>query len=103
MSKGGIVIYGTGATALKFVLTNKNIEICSFVEGKNKKKKVFMKDLFPFVPVLLFEEAEVILKKHYTVVASSEDIYWEIKNRLEKEYGLIEFENFEYWETYQKK
>ena len=63
-----------------------------------------MMSAFPYdIPVVMFGDAEKLLKKNYTVVASSENTYWEIKDRLEKVYGLIEFENFEYFETYRKK
>lgn len=55
------------------------------------------------IPVVPFGEAEAILRKHYTVIASSENAYWEIKSSLEHKYGLSEFVNFEYYRTFRKK
>ena len=97
-----INIYGTGINAMKFVLTNRNIKVASIIEGK-KNVTNFMNEIVGEIPVIRFEDAGCMLRKHYTVVASSENIYWEIKNKLEMEYQLIEFEDFEYWETFCKK
>lgn len=97
-----INVYGTGENAVKFVLLNQDIKIASFIEGKTQKK-VFMEKLFlSTVPVVPLENAENVLRKRYTIIASSENAYWEIKEILEKQYGLIEFENFEYWETFRR-
>lgn len=97
-----INVYGTGENAVKFVLLNQDIKIVSFIEGKTQKK-VFMEKLFlSTVPVVPLENAENVLRKRYTIIASSENAYWEIKEILEKQYGLIEFENFEYWETFRR-
>lgn len=97
-----INIYGTGVNAMKFILTNRNIKVASIIEGKRNVTN-FMKGVIGDIPVVQFENAKCMLKKHYTIVASSENIYWDIKNKLEIEYQLIEFEDFEYWETFCKK
>lgn len=97
-----INIYGTGVNAMKFILTNRNIKVASIIEGK-RNVAYFMKGIIGEIPVIRIEDAEDVLRKHYTIVASSENIYWDIKKKLELEYQLIEFENFEYWETFCKK
>lgn len=99
-----INVYGTGVNAVNFVLSNKDIEIAAFIEGKKKDKIFFMHGMFDReVPVVLMEDAKEVLLNHYTVIATSVNSYWEIKRRLEKEYSLVEYENFEYFETYRKK
>ena len=97
-------VYGTGVNAVNFVLSNKDIEIAAFIEGIKKDKKNFMPGIFDReVPVILLEDAKEVLLNHYTVIATSVNSYWEIKRQLEKEYSLVEYENFEYFETYRKK
>lgn len=91
-------IYGTGINALKFLLSNKNdIKVSCFIEGK--------KDISSFMgyKVVNISDATKEFNARYTVVASSENVYFEIKRTFEKEYGLVEFEDFEYSDTYNKK
>lgn len=95
MSK--INVYGTGICALKWVIDNSNLRINSFLETKKSK------DTFLGVDVIVAKDNENVLKKFYTVVATSVDSYWEIKSYLETEFGLVEFEDFEYMTTYNKK
>lgn len=104
MNKITINVYGTGINAVNFVLSNRDIKIAAFIEGRDCSKKEFMKNAFTAsIPVVWREAAETVLRKNYTVVASSINAYWIIKERLEKEYGLIEFEDFEYYTTFRKK
>ena len=100
-----INVYGTGVNAIRFVLLNRDVKIMAFIEGKKQEyQKAFMADAFrSLVPVVPFEDAGSILKNRYTVIASSEDAYCEIKDKLEQEYALVEFEDFEYYMTYRKK
>lgn len=98
-----INIYGTGITAIRFFLNCRNsYHINAFIEGK-KKLDYLQVGINTSIQVVPFENAENMLKTYYTVVASSESVYWEIKEILEKTYGLIEFENFEYFDTFGKK
>lgn len=96
-----INVYGTGENAVKYILMNKDLNIESFIEGKKEIRR-FMSRAVGNIPVFMLEEAGDILRKNYTVVASSENAYWEIKRKLEEQ-GLVEFENFEYFATYRKK
>lgn len=98
-----INIYGTGVNAIKFILTNRNIKVASVIEGKRNITNFMSNVIGGGIPVVQFDNAECMLRKYYTVVASSESIYWDIKNELETQYQLIEFEDFEYWETFHKK
>lgn len=103
-----INIYGTKESAVSFFLdfvvkskkTNKcSIEVKNFIDGniENAGKQLFGKK------VIFSADAGKELLNNYTVVATSENAYWEIKRFLELNFGLIEFENFEYWKTYRKK
>ena len=98
-----INIYGTGDNAIRFFLNNKNsYKIKTFIEGKKKLENIqFGIDIV--IPVISLECARAALKSYYTVIASSEQVYWEIKEILEKVHNLTEFENFEYFETFGKK
>jgi hypothetical protein len=100
-----INVYGTGQNALRFVLMHRDIEINAFIEGNKAFNTVV--DITKLnrgdIPIVMIEDAiGGVLSQYYTVVATSENAYWEIKNKLENA-GLIEFENFEYYETYKKK
>lgn len=53
-------------------------------------------------PVIYSGKAVSEMRKRYTVVACAENTYPEIKAELEKN-DLIEFTDFEYYETYRKK
>lgn len=92
-----INVYGTGINALKWVLDNSDIKIKYFIETKKTKTS------FLGCEVIQAEDNIKKLKNNYTVVATSGDVYWEIKRYLETELGLVEFENFEYMTTYNKK
>ena len=99
-----INIYGTDQTALVFYLSNKNMEVNKFIESSLSKEDTITlnflnhKEFFSVIPLL---RAEQDLKKYYTVVATSVSAYWQIKKNLEL-LGLKEFENFEYFSTFQK-
>lgn len=101
-----INIYGTKASALKFISRNVDVSINAFIDGKvdnDGNISVF----FPFfnrkIRVFPHNQAKDVLSSFYTVVATSEDAYWEIKSKLENDYNLKEFENFEYYKTFRKK
>lgn len=91
-----ILIYGTGFNAIKFVMQNGIDKILCFVEEKKDIVEFFQK------PVLRLEFALSKYKGNKIVIASSGTVYFEIKEQLEKK-GLKEFEDFIYWEIYQKK
>lgn len=94
-----INVYGIGINALKFMLRcGDEVTVKSFIEGRKVKQKFMDLD----VPVIDVKEAEVYLKRYYTIVASSENVYFEIKETLES-YGLKEFIDFEYHECFHKK
>lgn len=94
--KKEIIIWGTEVAAIKFMLTHKDVSIKYFIEGK-KEIKYFMgnKCLKP-------QEVDAVPGRDYIVVATSDKVYWEIKNYLEKQ-GLVEFDDFIYYELFQKK
>lgn len=94
MSK--INIYGTGYSAIRYVLSHPELSINCFIDGKNTK------DSFLGYKVLSPEKGLKELKEYYTLIATSENSFWEIKKELEEKYGLTEFENFEFAETYKK-
>ena len=96
MNKKEVLVYGIGVNALRFVLQNKNLKIISFIEGKLKSKS------FLGYPVIQFEDASVLLHKYYTIIATSPDVYWQIKEKFEL-IGLEEFIDFTYCEVYNKK
>lgn len=97
-----INVYGTGKNAVKYVLENNDVEINSFIEGKNNKTS-FMSELFlnP-IPVLHVDDAYDNMKRYYTVIAASPTAYYEIKEKLES-MGLNEFDDFCYYEIFRKK
>ena len=98
LNKKEINVYGTGNNALKFWIQKHNsVSIKYFVEGK--KKKVYE---FIGTPVIPIDDAEAVLKSRYTVVACEPNVYWEIKGILEEK-KLIEFEHFEFYDTFDKK
>lgn len=98
VSRREINVYGIGITAMKFVLSNNDLSIKNFIEGRHVKQKFMGLD----IPIVDYNEAENILKKYYTIVACQEHIYHEIKDKLEL-YGLREFVDFEYYECFKKK
>ncbi|MCD7724854.1 MAG: hypothetical protein LUI12_04790 [Clostridiales bacterium] len=89
-----IAVYGTGVNCLAFLMENEKENIKYFIEEK--------KDIREFAgrPVLRLEDA--LREKLFIVVASSASAYYEIKENLEK-WGLCEFEDFTYYEIYQRK
>lgn len=100
-----INIYGSKDSAVLFYLRHKNIQVNKFIDGLLTSESIFNfnfvdhSELYEIKPVL---QAEADLKKCYTVVATSEGAYWTVKRVLEN-MGLKEFENFEYFSTFQKK
>lgn len=98
-----INIYGTGINAVKFLLDNRNVEVNAFIEGKSDRTR-FMEGLSAVSKeVIRIESAGQTLRKHHTVIASSEAAYWEIKRTLEEQYNLTEFEDFTYYKLFGKK
>lgn len=96
-----INLYGTGENAARFILTHKDIKISRIIEGKiagNAEIPDFLGYKVFYLPDVVSE-----MRRTYTVIASSYKAYWEIKRRLEKEYHLVEYENFEFFATFQKK
>lgn len=100
-----INIYGTARNALIFYLSNRNVEVNKFIESSLSSEDTVNINFFNHkesCSVISLMHAEQDLKKYYTVVATSEISYWEIKKILEA-LGLTEFENFEFCATFQKK
>lgn len=98
-------IYGSRDSAVLFLLKNKNIEINKFIDGKISQKSLInfnFADQPRSYDVLPLKYAQKELKKFYTIVATSGNAYWEVKNILEK-MGFVEFENFEFYGTFKKK
>lgn len=93
-----ISVYGTGKNAFHFILSNKNSLSIKYVISNDAEERA----TFLGIPVVKLSMAEKIMKNGYTVIASSEGAYWEIKQKIETLYDLAEFENFEYFETYKK-
>ena len=94
-----INVYGTGDNALEFIITNKNNYIVKNVICNDMDNM----ETFAGIPVVKCSEAKEIFEVRYTIIASSESKYWDIKEKLERMFNLIEYEHFEYYETYQKK
>lgn len=101
-----INIYGTKESALVFLLANKDrIKVNKFIDGQiSTEKKIDISyfdhsEQYVAIPVL---KAIKDLKQYYTVVATSVKTYWIIKKVLEK-LGFEEFDNFEYFATFNKK
>lgn len=95
--KDEIIIWGTEVTAIQFLLTHKDVRIKYFIEGK-KEIKYFMDGNRCFTP----QEIDALPGRDYIVVATSENVYWQIKEFLEKR-GFREFDDFCYCELFQKK
>ena len=98
-------IYGCEASALHFVLDNKDLEINKFIDGKHTEPRFFdlnYVDSAVKYPIVYLSNAEEDLRKYHTIICSSPESYWEIKKNLET-LGLVEFEDFEYYKTYRKK
>lgn len=93
-----INVYGTGNNALHFILMNKNKFSIKYVIANDAEERTE----FLGIPVIKLGLAREIMKNTYTVIASSETAYWEIKDKIEAMYDLVEFENFEYFQTYKK-
>jgi len=91
-----IIVYGVGINALKFIYQYGLIQIEYFIEGKKNIGTFCGKN------VIRLNEALERRKNEKIIVASSENVYWEIKKELE-ELGMVEFQDFIYWECYQKK
>lgn len=91
-----IAIYGTGWNAIKFIFEHRLDNVEYFIEERKEMKEFYGK------PVVRLEEALEKQLNRKIIVASSENTYFEIKDILEKQ-GLIEFEDFVYYELYHKK
>lgn len=89
-----IVIYGTGINAVKciYFLEKMNIKIEYIIDGKGESGK--------FKNYQVFQPSDKILDGKYIIVASSENAYEEIKNRLSK---YTEFKNYIYYKWLNKK
>lgn len=95
-------IYGTGEVAGTFFLcdawkNNINVVIDGDIE-RIKRKKIFFGYKIKYISDALLD-----MRNYYTLIAVAQKNYWEIKHRLESEFGLHEFEDFEYYGTYKKK
>ena len=98
-------IYGSKDSALRFILSNKNLEINKFIDGKLKEPCYFdlnYVDSPVKYPVIPLADAEDDLRKFHTIVCCSPESYWGIKKDLET-LGFVEFEDFEYFKTFRKK
>lgn len=93
-----INIYGTGINAFQFILLNKNNLSIKYVITNDKEERTE----FLGIPTVKLSLAKEIMVNGYTLIASSETAYWQIKNKIEALYDLVEFENFEYFQTYKK-
>lgn len=94
-----INLYGTGENALKYIVLNKStINIVKVISNDQ-----YLESSFCGIQVCRFNEALSDLNQRYTVVAASVPAYYEIKQKLQNTYGLVEFYNFEHIDTYGKK
>lgn len=91
-----IIVYGVGINAVKFVYQYGLFQIKYFIEEKRSIKTFCGKKVIKLKEALEERIHEKI------VVASSENVYWEIKQNLEC-FGMNEFRDFVYWECYQKR
>lgn len=94
--KDEVIVWGTEVASIQFLLTHREIAIKYFIDGRKTIK--FFDGKRCYVP----EEANILPKRDYIVVATSETVYWEIKNYLE-ERGFKEFDDFCYYELFNKK
>lgn len=93
-----IVIWGTGKNAVNFKLLNTDISIVAFIDSYRKETDIVWNN----IPILLPDEAKSLIRNNYTVVATSESVYFDIKRVLE-EYGLREFKDFCFYTCFEKK
>lgn len=89
-----ILVWGTGDTALRFLLSNSQ-HVSGFIDSQ-KDIKMFAEKYHVYKP------QEIEYKNYYIVIATAESVYWEIKYYLDGQ-GKKEFEDYCYWEVYDKK
>lgn len=95
-----INIWGTGKNAADFIMNNySEVSVQCVIENKKKLERPFMGIC---APVLHSDDADRFLLNYYTIIAVSPNIFWEIKKILDA-LGLVEFENYEYYDTFNKR
>lgn len=93
-----ICVWGASVTALSFSIQCKNTEIVAYIDS-NKTQEEF---LGTGIKIYKPEDALVILKSYFIVIATSDNAFWEIKKKLE-DIGLIEFKHFCFHAVFNKK
>lgn len=92
-----IYVWGTGINAINFAAMCK-AEIVAFIDNYKKQDYLEPWDL----PIITFDEIDFVKEKHFIVVATSENVYHEIRLQLGG-YCLQEFKDFCYHEVWCKK
>lgn len=92
-----VIVWGTGIHSEKCMQKyGERIKIIAFIDNYKKQEK------FHEIDVYTWKEIKQRLKGYYILIASSEEAFWEIKELLDKD-GLGEFEEYCYYQIYEKK
>lgn len=92
-----ICVWGTGKNAINFSFTTDD-DIVAYIDNKPISETFELNGLQILTP----DCASLLIQNYYTVVATSETVYHEIKVQLES-IGKKEFEDFCYFKVYKKK
>ena len=93
-----VVVWGTGKHAIDFVTTNADINIIAFIDNNKGEEQISWNG----IPVLFPSEAQELLNNRFIIVATSENVYWEIRRWLIS-IGRKEFDHFLYHSCYKKR
>ena len=95
--KERINVYGTGENAIRLILENEYL-IENVIACENSSIQEFMG--YKVIPIDKIDEKQ--LRSGMILVASSREVYWDIKRKLENTYNLSEFVDFVYYRVYKK-
>lgn len=94
-----ICVWGTGINAVNFTfLYRECVKVIAYIDNYRTADCLDIEG----IKILLPDEAGELIKKYFVVVATSENVYWEIKKQLD-EMGLAEFSDYCFYGIYEKK